>query len=616
MTETADAWAESPSIEAQTFAYLKRGMTAFWKLTKPEHKSILGAVGILILGQIVGVFIPILFTNMTEDVVELVRKGERELALESVAIVLAILGVLTIALSHLHHYVQEPLFLRGLIRLENMWPCIAQQKLLALSIHFHERENTGKKIEKVNKGVERMVGILGDLFWSLAPQLTYVLFNMVAMILLDWRIGLFFILPFIPAVWIQMRSYRRFYPVWEEWEKKKEESVGLLCESVINVRTVVRFVTEVRERSKLSEVRAYMRDLDFESALGIQNYFFAMDMVLRGSFYATLAFGLYLFIEGSGSMATVMYVFVVGKVMLESVWGMVQVYSRLLRHIIAAERLQGLLDEKEEVTNTAPGVVPHLPKGEIRFENVSMTYPGSKNAVLNSITLSVHPGEMLALVGKSGSGKSTIANLLSRMMDVTEGSITIDGFNIKDMDRNVYRGRFAIVPQDVELFGQTIYKNIRIANPDATDEQLELALKAASLDETLKDTRRFPLGVHTLLGERGVNLSGGERQRVGIARAVVSILAGAKVLLLDEATSALDSESERTVQKVISWLRQEMGFTIVVIAHRLSTIMMADRICVLDKGEIVECGNHETLLKQNGLYHRLVSLQTLGELRE
>lgn len=223
---------------------------------------------------------------------------------------------------------------------------------------------------------------------------------------------------------------------------------------------------------------------------------------------------------------------------------------------------------------------------------------------------------MLALVGPSGSGKSTVTKVLNRFYDVTSGSITLDGIDIRNLDRNWYRRLFAVVLQDVQIFDTTLKDNITYGLGEVSDTELQEALVASCLTETLADTQAFPNGLLTRVGEQGVKLSGGQRQRVGIARAYLALLYDARFLVLDEATSALDSATERDVQHMIETLREKRAdITIIAIAHRFSTIQSADRICVVKNGSILECGDHHSLLKQDGLYARLAGLQKLGEAR-
>lgn len=612
MTDTSTDWDEVPKIEDQTVSYFFNGVRTLWKLIAVERKRIIAAALILVVVELMGLSMPLIFKELVDYLPTVALQGITSYVLALVVCMF----VIRITMLVLRRYLQEPIFLKAIIRLENYWPVVAHEKLLALSIGYHEQENTGRKIAKVNKGVEKLVGMLADLFWTLLPALFYLVLNAVVIMVLDWRLGLIFLLPLIPAIWINLKSYELFQGVWLEWEKKKEESVGLFCQSIINVRTVQSFVSERREGTTHSGIRNHMETIDYTAAKKMQTHFFLMEVILGLSFMLTIVVGLYFVYKGWGTVGTVAYITITGNATLQSLWSIVQVYTRMLRHLIAAERLQELLTEEPDVINEAEGTVPTLQSGTLAFENLSLVYRGKDNPVFDNFNLTIDAGTMIALVGKSGSGKSTLVSLLLRVYDPTGGAVTIDGINIRSIDRDWYRRLFAYVPQEVEIFDGTIRENITYAYPGVDESCVDQAVKAACLHEIASDTSRFPQGLETPVGERGVRLSGGERQRVGIARAYVALLSGAKVLVLDEATSSLDSESEKVVQDFIEQLRKEQSITIVAIAHRLSTIRSADQICVLDGGVIAEMGSHEQLLKGNGLYQKLVTLQALGEIRE
>ncbi len=561
----------------------------------------------------IGLGFPLLFRALVDQLPSVIVHG---ITGGIFAIVVAMF-VARVVMLLLRRFIQEPLFLRAHIRLENLWPTQAHEKLLALSLRYHERENTGSKIAKVIKGVEKLVSMLDDGFYTLLPALLYTLFNLVVMFVLDWRLGLLFFLPLIPVVWINLKSHERFYADWVRWEELKEQSVGRFCQSILNVRTVQSFVRERAEASSHRDLREAMRVLDTNICLRLQRYHFAMEMVYGLSFISTIVVGMYFVYLGWSTVGTVSYLFITGYATLQSVWSMIQVYTRILRDLVAAERLYTLLNEDVDVANEAPGVMLGEGSGAITLGDVSVIYPSKTQPALDSLSLTIHPGEMLALVGRSGSGKSTLANVLARVYDPTNGTVAINGVDARTVDRGWYRQRFAFVPQDVDLFDGTIRYNITYAYPDASDELVGRAVEAACLDTLVSDFARCPDGLSTQVGERGVKLSGGEKQRVGIARAYVALLAGARVLVLDEATASLDSVSERVVQGFIERLRAEAkDLTIVAIAHRLSTIYKADRIHVLSGGRIAEDGTHEQLLRRNGLYAELVALQQMGELRE
>jgi subfamily B ATP-binding cassette protein MsbA len=269
----------------------------------------------------------------------------------------------------------------------------------------------------------------------------------------------------------------------------------------------------------------------------------------------------------------------------------------------AARRLFAALDVEPEVRET-PGA-PALPRGdgEIRFEKVSFAYAGDGPAALSGVNLEVRRGETVALVGPSGGGKTTLLNLIPRFYDVTEGRVTIDGHDVREVTLASLRRQIALVTQEPFLFDDSIRANIAYARPDATGAEIEAAAKAAAAHEFILD---LPGGYETQVGEAGARLSGGQRQRIAIARA---FLKDAPILLLDEATSALDTESEAQVQAALK--RLMAGRATLLIAHRLSTVRGADRIYVIDKGRIVETGAHETLVRKRGLYARLAKTQDL-----
>ena len=270
--------------------------------------------------------------------------------------------------------------------------------------------------------------------------------------------------------------------------------------------------------------------------------------------------------------------------------------------LAAAERVFSLMEQENDITSKENAIHKTTFENGIHLENINFKYENEN--VLKNFSLDIPKGKTVALVGQSGSGKSTIANLLTRFYDVNEGKITIDNVDIKDMDLHSLRGLMGLVTQDSILFNDTIKTNIALGKPYASDEEVIEALKIANAFEFVKE---LPEGIYTNIGDSGNKLSGGQKQRLSIARAV---LKNPPIMILDEATSALDTESERLVQIALENMMQNR--TSIVIAHRLSTIQKADIIVVMQKGKIVEQGNHEELLAKNGTYSKLVSMQSFG----
>ena len=267
----------------------------------------------------------------------------------------------------------------------------------------------------------------------------------------------------------------------------------------------------------------------------------------------------------------------------------------------AAERVLEILEQENPITSKVDAIEKTSFDSEIAIQNINFKYEDEN--VLKDFSLTVKKGQTVALVGQSGSGKSTIANLLTRFYDVNEGTITIDGIAIKDLNLQSLRGLMGLVTQDSILFNDTIKANISLGKLDATDEHIIEALKIANAYEFVQD---LPLGIYTNIGDSGNKLSGGQKQRLSIARAV---LKNPPIMILDEATSALDTESEKFVQVALENMMQNR--TSIVIAHRLSTIQKADLIVVMQKGKIVEQGRHDELIAMNGTYNKLVTMQSL-----
>jgi ABC-type multidrug transport system fused ATPase/permease subunit len=284
-----------------------------------------------------------------------------------------------------------------------------------------------------------------------------------------------------------------------------------------------------------------------------------------------------------------------------SIGSIADLYAQIQKAIGATDKLMELLEETPE--NHNEGDILHNIKGCISFKNLSFSYPNRMDVqVLKKINIEVQKGEQVALVGSSGAGKSTVTQLLMRFYQGYEGSLLIDETEITELPLTDLRKQIAIVPQDILLFGGSIEENIAYGKPGSSIEEIKKAATLANAHQFIND---FPEGYNTLVGERGIQLSGGQRQRIAIARA---ILKDPKILILDEATSALDSESESLVQEALDKLMQ--GRTSIVIAHRLATVRNATKIFVLDKGEVVESGNHIELSKlENGIYKKLSELQ-------
>jgi ATP-binding cassette subfamily B protein len=329
---------------------------------------------------------------------------------------------------------------------------------------------------------------------------------------------------------------------------------------------------------------------------------FAITMVF-GSVVAVLWFGAQSVLAGTLSAGTLSQFLLYSVMAAGALGALSEVWSEFSQASGAASRLMELLAEQPAIqAPDAPVKLPEPPVGRVEFEDVRFAYPTRPGtSTLSGLDLTINPGERVAIVGPSGAGKSTIFSLILRYYDPEAGRVLVDGVDVKAADPNDVRGRIAIVPQDVTIFAASIHDNIAFGAPGASRSDVEAAARAAHAEEFIL---RLEKGYDTEVGERGIMLSGGQRQRIAIARA---ILRNVPILLLDEATSALDAESETLVQTALDGLMQDR--TTIVIAHRLATVLKADRILVMDQGQVVEEGTHQSLVAKGGIYARLASLQ-------
>ncbi|MAG12343.1 hypothetical protein CL630_00845 [bacterium] len=593
-----------------SFSFFVDGIKTLWGFLGGEKKTILFVLAMLAVANLLtlsGTYLLKLVFDMLPNL---------GVSATTTNIFLLIVGISTVTLTatFVGNYLKELPFGDALIRLENRWPQMAHEKLLSLSVTYHERENTGKKIAKIDHGCNKMVVLMGDLFWQFLPSVFFLILNLFFILVIDWKLGVLFFIPFIPSIILIHVMYEKFCHEWDRWGELKENATGIFCQGIINVRTVQGYVRERNEQKRFGIVRTDMEKIDLFMHRKIRKYYFVIEALLHLSFVLTLGVGIYFYIAGISTLGSVVFVIATGNVVTGNIFTILHSYREIMHNIVYMNRVKSVMDETSIVENKLGSIVPKVNdiKSGIEFEKVTFAYPEKSLPAIENMNLSIPVGKMVALVGKSGEGKSTIVTLLCRMVNPSGGVIMLDGIDIKDIDLFWYRKQFAIVPQDVEIFDMSLLDNVCFGVSKADEVKVKEALDAAYLTSLFADVGRFPQGVDTMVGERGVLLSGGERQRVGIARAYLALLHGAQVLVLDEATSSLDSESEKAIQEMLRKLQQESSVTIIAIAHRLSTVQKADIIYVINNKQVVEKGDHDVLMASNGLYRRLVDLQTLS----
>ncbi|HHF6438027.1 TPA: lipid A ABC transporter ATP-binding protein/permease MsbA [Haemophilus influenzae] len=476
--------------------------------------------------------------------------------------------------------------------------------LMFMPVSFFDRNSTGKLLSRITYDSEMIASSSSGSLITIVREGAYIISLLAVMFYTSWELTLvLFVIGPIIAVLITIVS-----KIFRKLSKNLQDSMGELTATTEQMlkghKVVISFGGQFVEEERFNKVSNNMRrkGMKMVTADSISDPVvqiiasFALVAVL---FLATTP----LIAEDNLSAGSFTVVFSSMLAMMRPLKSLTNVNSQFQRGMAACQTLFAILDLEPEKDNGTYKAEPA--KGELEFKNVSFAYQGKEELALNNISFSVPAGKTVALVGRSGSGKSTIANLVTRFYDIEQGEILLDGVNIQDYRLSNLRENCAVVSQQVHLFNDTIANNIAYAAQDKySREEIIAAAKAAYALEFIE---KLPQGFDTVIGENGASLSGGQRQRLAIARA---LLRNSPVLILDEATSALDTESERAIQSALDELKKDR--TVIIIAHRLSTIENADEILVIDHGEIRERGNHRALLEQNGAYKQLYSMQFSG----
>lgn len=578
----------------------KRFLKKLWSLLEPIHKTIYRIVFWTILLEGTRLISPYLFKIIIDTIINF--QTEKISLITGLAIGMLMINQIT---SFFTFFMGKGIFKMMASTIE-MLNNNAHKKMVFLDLAYHEKENTGNKIIKIQQGVEKINNLLVNFFWEVLPTIFKIIFTAVLLLWINWIFGVILIFFTTTFMLFSVRTNKRVFPFRKKRYRKQEEASGIMTQSIFNINTVKSFVQESAENKKFRKLTGTIRSNFLRETNTFQKSFLMRNFLIDAARIFILFIGLYLVWKREMSVGSLVFVITISEGALNSSYRLTRLYDQLMESSEPVERLHDLSKEEPEIKNPKNGIVPKSVVGDVRFEKTSFTYKESGIRALNNITVKINPGCVTALVGPSGGGKTTLARMIYRHYDPSSGKVFLDGKNLKKYDLYGFRKHIAIVPQEVEVFNTSIKDNISYAKPGASFKEIKAAAQIANAEKFIEELSDQ---YETMVGERGIKLSGGQRQRLGIARA---ILANPKILIFDEATSNLDSESESLIQKAMD--RISRNRTVVIIAHRLSTIKKADKIIVLEKGNVAQQGSHFELAQtKGGLYKKLIDLQRLGD---
>jgi len=472
--------------------------------------------------------------------------------------------------------------------------------LQRLSLSFFERTSTGELMSRVTNDVNALENFVTHGSALTAVDLLRLLGGATVLILLDWRLALLVLIP-VPLLAAALRVFNsRIRPIYRQVRARLGDINAQLQDNLSGIQVVQAFGQEDRQLARFTaESESYYR-ARVEGIRAWMLFFPAMRFLSSMGTVLVLVAGAFMVVRGQLSLGTLVAFLAYVTSFYEPINRLVEVDNTFQEAIAAGERVFELLDTPPEIQD--PPAAQHLEevRGQVVFDNVSFRY-GTGDEVLHQVSFVIEPGQVVALVGPSGAGKTSIANLLCRFYDPVSGRVLVDGHDLRTLQVASLRRRVAVVLQDTFLFNASIRENLLVGKPDSSNAELESACRTANAHDFVAE---LPQGYNTEVGERGVRLSGGQKQRLALARA---ILADPRILILDEATSSVDSEAEYLIQQALDSVLQ--GRTALVIAHRLSTIRNADKIVALDSGQVREIGNHQDLMESGGLYSQLYRRQ-------
>ena len=571
---------------------LRKVLPEIWKLMRPRRWLLAGGFGLMIVNRSSGLILPASTKYLIDDVMDKRQIGLLPMIVGAVLTATILQGITSFTLTQLLSKAGQRLIAE--LRTQ------VQSHIGRLPVSFYDANRTGTLVARIMTDVEGVRNIIGTGVIDFIGGVLTAIFAFCYLISLSVKMTLLTFVILVIFGLILQRAFKIIRPIFRERSKINAEVTGRLTESLGGVRVVKGYHAEQSEANVFAAGAQRLLN-NVISSLTAQSLMSLASTAVLGFVGALVMWlGAHQVIAGQltkgGYVTYVMFL----AFMIAPIVQLVSIGTQLTEAIAGIDRTTEILSEQEEDKEAARTVALPVIRGEVVFDNVTFEYEAGK-PVLHGISFVSGPGTSTALVGSSGSGKSTIISLLCAFHTATSGHLFVDDVDLSTVQLSSYRNQLGVVLQETFLFDGNIRENILFSRPEASEEQLLEACRIARVDEFAE---RFPEGYETIVGERGVKLSGGQRQRLSIARA---ILADPRILILDEATSSLDSESESMIQDGLSYLMR--GRTTFVIAHRLSTIRRADQILVIEQGHIVEQGTHDTLLGSRGRYYDLYTRQ-------
>jgi ATP-binding cassette, subfamily B, multidrug efflux pump len=480
------------------------------------------------------------------------------------------------------------------------------ERIERLSFSYYDRVQTGQLVTRLTSDVEQIRTFAGSGVVQLANAVVMLTGTTVVLLYLDWQLALV-ALAIVPIIAVLLvRFVGRIRPLFREVQQTLGRLNTVLQEDLLGVRVIRAFSREDYETARYTSVNDELLEKNLTTVRVFSNNFPFVFLFANLGTLAIIWFGGWQVIDGRLSVGDLVAFNTLLGFMLFPILTIGFLSASISRAGASSQRVFDVLDAPLDVKD-APDASILLPLScRVDFDNVSFRYPGSVRDILAGVSFTARPGQTVAVLGTTGSGKSTLVNLIPRFYDVTGGAVRLDGNDVRDVTLSSLRSQIGIVLQETRLFSGTVRDNVAFGKPDATDEEVVAAAEAAQAGEFI---RGLSDGYETVIGERGIGLSGGQRQRIAIARA---LLIDPRLLILDDSTSAVDAETEAAIQETLDRLMREKHRTVFVIAQRVSTVRDADLILVLDEGSIAASGTHEGLLRESELYNEILGSQLLS----